>query len=123
MDDSHNSKDTVYKHYNVQDLICINGNDENGNPTGGIVTGMGINVKWQDGPRTPDVEGNLAPANGAFVEDVIYTALQRLQWFQDSKFKTRENAIAITNLEQALWALNHRRLGRQLRKVEGKHEV
>ncbi len=121
------SNETVWKHFNVQPLSCHN-NLDGENPTGGGVyddlhSEPKLTIEWQDGPRTPDAEGNLAPSNGAFVEDVIYAALQRLQFFQESKYKTRENAIAITKLEEALMVLNLRRLDRANRSVEGKHEV
>jgi len=115
--------------YNVNHkLQAINKVDENGNPTGGEVdlhvTKRGDNqypaliVNWQDGPR-----GDVEPANGAFVEDVLWAALQRLEFFQDSKYRCRENAIAITKIEEALFILKDRQLSRSYRGVEGKHEV
>ncbi len=125
----HSSHDTVWKHFNVQGLNCHNNFDAQGeNPTGGGVYDAQhaepkLTIEWQDGPRGTDADGQLMPSNGAFVEDVIYAALQRLQFFQDSKYKTRENAIAITKLEEALMVLNLRRLDRANRSVEGKHEV
>lgn len=123
-----NSKDTVYKNYNVQSLNCHNSMDGE-NPTGGgVYDGVRdenpkITIVWQNGPRGINPDGSLDESNGAFVEDVIYAALQRLQFFQNSKYSTRENAIAITKLEEALMILNHRRLDRAMRSVEGKHEV
>lgn len=123
-----NSQDTVYRHYNVQSLNCHNNTDEAGNPTGGGVFDQRegepkLTIEWQNGPRGINADGSLGASNGAFVEDVIFAALQRLQFFQESKYKTRENAIAITKLEEALMILNHRRLDRADRRVEGKHEV
>jgi hypothetical protein len=112
-----------YKAMNVQLLTCTNDLDENGHPTGGEVVGAGLTVHWQNGPRTPDAEGNLAPSNGAFVEDVIYAALQRLEFFQKSEFATIENEKAISQLENALVLLDQRRQDRKARGVEGKHEV
>lgn len=96
--------------------------DDDGNPAGGIAYGVGLSIRWQDGPRA--VEGEpLAPANGAFVEDVIDLARQRLEFFQESKYRCRENALAITKLEEALHWLEHRRRDRASRGVEGRHEV
>lgn len=112
-----------YTKLNVQNLTCINKKDAEGNPTGGGVSGKGLSIFWQDGPRTPDAEGNLAPSNGAFVEDVIFAAIQRLSWFQESKYKTDENAEAAAFLNSALGALDRRRQKRIARQVEGKHEV
>jgi len=114
---------TKYKELNVQDLTCTNVTDTNGNPTGGEVVGPGLTIHWQNGPRTPDAEGNLAPSNGAFVEDVIYAAKQRLEFFQNSQYKTEENEKAIGQLENALILLDQRRQDRKARGVEGKHEV
>ena len=124
-----NSHDTVYKHYNVQSLNCHNNTDEHGNPTGGGVYDAThgdtpkFTIEWQDGPRGINANGSLGESNGAFVEDSIFAAIQRLQFFQESKYKTRENAIAITKLEEALMVLTMRRLDRADRAVEGKHEV
>lgn len=111
-----------YRELNVQTLSCQNVLDGD-NPTGGGVQGIGLNIEWQNGPRTPDAKGNLAPSNGAFVEDAIYAAIQRLQFFQGSKYKHDGNANAIFHLEQALSCLNARRQDRSKRGVEGKHEV
>ena len=92
--------------------------DANGNPTGGGVTGTGLKIEWQNGPlgRVP-----FTP-NGAFVDDVIEAARQRLEFCQKvcaGKFASHENAIAITKLEEALHWLFARRLDRETRKVQG----
>ena len=95
--------------------------DTIGNPTGGTTTGLGISVKWQDGPLGRGDERHLP--NGAFVEGVIAAALGRLYFYQTSKFKCRENALAITKLEEAIHWLDHRTQERDGRGVEGTHEV
>lgn len=91
--------------------------DEGGNPAGGLTAGRGIDIRWQDGPlgRGPDRQ----EPNGAFVEGVIAAALGRLQHYQSTKFNCRENALAITKLEEALHWLNHRTADRETREVEG----
>jgi hypothetical protein len=94
----------------------------NGNPTGGSTTGMGITIAWQDGPLGRG-DARRAPT-GAFVEGVIEAALDRLGWYQTAsagRFKCRENALAITKLEEALLWLDHRTLAREARGVEGTH--
>jgi hypothetical protein len=93
--------------------------DAAGNPTGGTTTATGIQINWQDGPlgRGPD----RAEPNGAFVEGVIEAALDRLQFYQSSKFACRENALAITKLEEALHWCQHRTAKREARQVEGTH--
>ncbi len=110
--------------YNINpSLTAHNSKDENDNPTGGVVVGVGLNVKWQDGPRGQEGTDELLPPNGAFVEDVLWAALQRLEFFNESKYRDRANSMAITHIEQALQALKDRQLERSHRKVEGKHEV
>jgi len=59
--------------------------------------------------------------NGITNEDLLRVLLDRLETFQQSKFKCRENAIAITNIEQALLILEYRTKNRILRGVEGTH--
>jgi hypothetical protein len=95
--------------------------DENENPTGGLVNGTGLHIEWQDGPLGRGE--NRKEPNGAFVETVIDAARQRIQFYQDSKFKCRENAIAITKLEEALLWLNKRTSDREKRGVEGQHTI
>ena len=58
---------------------------------------------------------------GAFVEDVIAAALDRIEHYQTSEFRCRENALAITKLEEALHWLAHRTADRERRGVEGTH--
>lgn len=125
--------------YNINpSLTAVNVTDENGNPTGGEVdlhvTKSGdtefpaIIINWQDGPRgtgETNADGSpvLADPNGAFVEDVLWAALQRLEFFNEGKYRDRANSIAITKIEEALQALKNRQLERSYRGVEGKHEV
>lgn len=119
--------------YNINpNLKASNRLDSNENPTGGAVELFEqtdnpqkqlIGILWQDGPRGQGEGKPLAEPNGAFVEDVLWAALQRLEFFQDSKYRDRANAMAITHIEQALQALKDRQLERSHRNVEGKHEV
>lgn len=105
----------------MQNIRSENKIDENGNPTGGSVQGVGIDIRWQDGPLGRG-ENRQSP-NGAFVEGVILAAIQRLEFFQGSKFKCRENALAITKLEEALHWLNWRTLKREDSGTEGTHNI
>ena len=61
--------------------------------------------------------------NGVCNEDLIAMVIDRLQSFQESEFKCRENAIAVTKLEEALMWLRKRTEGRERRNVEGTHNV
>lgn len=74
-------------------------------------------VNFQNGPIKE------AGINGVMNEDLIVMILDRLYGFQDSQFKCRENAIAITKLEEALLWLNKRTLDRERRNVEGTHKI
>lgn len=56
-------------------------------------------------------------------EDVLLMVLTRLQGFQQTKFACRENAMAITKLEEAVMWLRKRTLDRDGRGVLGTHEV
>lgn len=105
----------------MQAINVLSYSDKDGNPTGGGVRGVGISIDWQDGPLGRGAE-RVEP-NGAFVEGVILAAIKRLEFFQESKFKCRENALAITKLEEALHWLNWRTLKRQTSGVEGTYNV
>jgi hypothetical protein len=61
--------------------------------------------------------------NGVQNEDLICMVVSRLEAFQNSEFKCRENACAITKLEEALMWLRKRTIGRENRGVEGTHTV
>ncbi len=102
------------------ELQATNNVDDEGNPTGGQALGIGLRVVWQDGPLgRPPVE-----PNGAFVDDVIEAARQRLEFYQKAaggKFACRENALAITHLEEAMHWLYSRRVAREARQVQGLH--
>lgn len=89
------------------------------NPVGGSVKGMGIDIRWQNCVLGRGNERK--EQNGAFVEDVIKAILSRLNFFQDSKFKCRENSLAITKLEEALHWMNHRTQKREAAGTEGTH--
>lgn len=104
-----------------QELEEAHESDEEGNPAGGRTTGRGIDIQWQKGPLGP--AGERQVPNGAFVEGVIQAALGRLEFYQGTKFKCRENTIAIIKLEDALAALERRTQDREKRGVEGTHEV
>ena len=75
-------------------------------------------LKWQDGVIDPN-----KGANGVTVEAVIDAAIGRLRAYQDTKFKCRENALAITALEEARNWLGMRREERFKRGVLNTHLV
>ncbi|MDD3123746.1 MAG: hypothetical protein PHC62_09610 [Candidatus Izemoplasmatales bacterium] len=61
--------------------------------------------------------------NGVMNEDLIAMIIRRLEGFQNSEFNCRENALALTKLEEALMWLRKRTQGRENRGVEGTHVV
>lgn len=60
--------------------------------------------------------------NGTTNEDLLLVLIDRLQ-FLSAKFPCRENALAITKLEEALMWLNKRTADRMARGVEGQHKA
>ena len=89
------------------------------NPAGGTTFGRGFDIGWQNGPlgRGDDRK----EPNGAFVEDIIASAADRLQYYQDSRFARKSNAMALVHLDEALRALDARTADREDRDVEGTH--
>jgi len=104
-----------------KNVVYQNISDSDGNPTGGNFEGTGLSIGWQNGPLGRGAERK--DPNGAFVETVIFAAKQRIEFYQASKFNCRENAIAVTKLEEALMWLNKRTSDREGRQVEGEHKV
>lgn len=102
-----------------QTIKSFHHTDENENPTGGHTQGTGILIAWQHGPLGRG-EDRQEP-NGAFVEGVLVAALDRLEFFQESRFACTENAEAILHIRRALDVLNERTRKREARGVEGTH--
>ena len=109
-------------------------NDENGNPAGGSTFGAGFAISWQNGPigrctcpKKPGIAhtaecARLEP-NGAFVEDIIGATIDRIRYYQKSRFACSDNANAIECLQKALAYLNERTRTREARGVEGTHSA
>ena len=93
--------------------------DSDGNPAGGLTTGVGYRIDWQDGPLGRDEERQ--DPNGAFVEEIIKAAIDRLEFYQRSKFACSANHQAIEALQTALTSLQNRTANREARGVEGTH--
>jgi hypothetical protein len=93
--------------------------DTDGNPAGGCTYGAGFAVSWQNGPLGS--KNSKTKPNGASVEDIMSAALDRLQFFQTSKFACSENDHAISMIKAALHFLEQRDRAREDRGVEGKN--
>ena len=85
-------------------------------PVGGDQNPPVTLVKFQKGP----IKEN--GVNGCHNEDLIIMVVDRLEGFQSSEYKCRENALAITKLEEALMWLGKRTADREVRGVEGTHQ-
>lgn len=93
--------------------------DADGRPAGGVSTGRGFTISWQNGPLGRGAE--RAEPNGAFVEDIIAAAIGRLEFYQASAFACTENATALLRLKEAAEWLDRRTKDRERRAVEGTH--
>jgi hypothetical protein len=74
-------------------------------------------IDFQDGPI---LESGV---NGVQNEDLLVIVADRLRCFQGGNFACRENAIALTKIEEALLWLNKRTQDRINRGVEGKNII
>ena len=104
-------------------IYGVNVIDKDGNPSSGNVRGVGFTIVWQDGPRGQGPDGELAVANGAFVEDIIDAAIGRLEFFQRSKYSSAENASAIMHLWEARDTLKWRQVRRRDAGIQGAHKT
>lgn len=74
-------------------------------------------LRFQDGPIAE------VGTNGVTHEALLAIVIDRLQDFQRGPFACRENALALTKLEEAMHWLHHRTKLRVARGVEGTHTV
>jgi hypothetical protein len=81
-----------------------------------LVGGTHQEIKFQQG-TLPEVGHN-----GTTNEAVLAAVIHRVK-FLNGKFPCRENALAITKLEEAKMWLEERTRNRVARGVEGKHQV
>jgi hypothetical protein len=70
-------------------------------------------INFQDGPIKE------SGVNGVMNEDLIAIVIDRMQGFQSGEYACRENAIALTKLEEAMMWLRKRTSDRERRGVEG----
>lgn len=62
--------------------------DHNGNPQGGVTAGEGFNIAWP----------TIGRIGGAYLTEIIDGLVQRLSFYQGTKFVCRENEMAIYHL-------------------------
>jgi hypothetical protein len=76
-----------------------------------------INIKFQCGPIQE------VGVNGTSIENVVELLVQRLEGFQNGPFSCRENALAITHLQDAQNWLERRTRNRVSAGVEGTNKA
>ena len=77
---------------------------------------VAMDVLFQNGPI------NEVGVNGITQEALLEIVADRLRSFQSGPYACRENAIALTKIEEAQMWLQRRTLERMRRGVEGTHE-
>lgn len=112
---------TLYAHKvnPANDLITIRVLDEEG-PGGAhheyacqLPNGKQTHISFQNGPI------NENGVNGLTQEALLAIVIDRLQCFQAGPYACRENALALTKIEEAMLWLQKRTLDRMRRGVEG----
>ncbi|WP_298024572.1 ABC transporter ATPase [uncultured Dysosmobacter sp.] len=76
-----------------------------------------VQIQFQKGPRN-----DPAAVSGVLDTDLLEIVRDRMKAFQDGEFATRENALALTHIEEALLWLNKRTEDRAERNVLGTYE-
>lgn len=107
----------------ANDVIVVRAVDEPGD--GGashhyeiiLPSGAVTDIEFQNGPIAE------AGVNGLTQEVLLAICADRLRGFQAGHFACRENALALTKIEEAQHWLHHRTLQRMARGVEGTHKV
>ena len=97
--------------------------DDQGRPAGGVSSGRGFTISWQNGPLGQIGTPERREPNGAFVEDLIQAVIGRLEFYQASPFACMANADAIAHLKDAADVLDARTKDREARQVEGTHTL
>lgn len=78
---------------------------------------MQCDITFQNGPIKE------AGFNGVSQEALLAVVEDRLKCFQAGPYASRENALALTHLQEAMHWLHHRTRERMARGVEGTHTV
>jgi hypothetical protein len=80
-------------------------------------TGKVVTLSFQNGPI------NEAGVNGVTHEVLLAIVADRMRSFQSGPYSCRENALALTKIEEAMHWLHSRTLARMQRGVEGTHKL
>lgn len=85
----------------------------------GIIDGEGMEIKMCKGNKE---DGSVFRQEGVFTESLIEAAKTHLESVNKGELATRETAIAITKLEEALMWIKKRADDRALRGVQGTYQ-
>lgn len=98
-------------HYRVDAYVPAQTSDQE------TVSKAVVEIEFQKGPIKE------AGVNGITDESLFAILIDRLQGFQKGQYSCRENACALTKLEESLMWLHKRTLNREQRGVEGTSTV
>lgn len=98
-------------------LYVVSGFDIGDNPSADVPCPAGLKILFQNG-TIPE-----SGVNGITQEALLAVVIDRLRSFQAGRFSCRENALALTKLEEAMHWLQHRTRSRLDRGVEGQHKT
>lgn len=79
---------------------------------------LGVLIEFQNGP----LQETVYP-NGLSQESLLAVVIDRLECFQKGPYSCRENALALTKLQEAMHWLHHRTREREARGVDGTSKV
>ena len=116
-----NPLDTIQKHHKLNTVSVCDSPHPTNNGHHEYRIDMGVEyfeIEFQNGPRN---EPGSKP--GVMNEDLLEIVRHRLQSFQAGPYSTRENAVALTHIEEALLWLNKRVEDRAAREVLGTHTL
>lgn len=82
----------------------------------GATERSGLRIQFQNGPIAEN------GVNGITQEVLLAIVEDRLKSFQAGPYACRENALALTHLQEAMHWLHHRTRERMARGVEGTHQ-
>lgn len=113
---------TIQKRNNLNDVYCTGETGPGGAyhaydvilKNGEYPKGVSVRIPFQKGPRLDE-----SSVLGVLDVDLLEIVRHRLQCFQAGEFATRENAIALTHVEEALLWMNKRVEDRAERGVLG----
>lgn len=124
---------TSHKVNGLNEALQILVTDEPG--SGGASHKYVIHLLADPDPATPKITGDVwttrinfqngpikeAGVNGISGEALLAVVEDRLKCFQEGPYKSRENALALTHIQEAMHWLHHRTRERMSRGVEGTH--